>query len=332
METRDAEVDIIRLLKESSFQGNGPGGYVSGQKISQGLGISRSAVWKHVENLRRQGYSIEAATHKGYRLARTDLPFNGIEVASRLCTGFIGRPLYFYPSIDSTNSRARELAGAGATEGTAVIADSQSAGRGRLGRSWVSPAGSNLYTSIVLRPPLPPSEAQTLTLMAAVAVAETVAEWLGYDPILKWPNDILIGSRKTAGILTEMSSETDRINHVILGIGVNLNSRSSTLPEPLNRDATSIMEMSGNEVERHHFTAALYSKLEKWYKCYLDDGFDGVRRAWQGYFGYKGRQVTVSGHPAVEGTCMGIDERGALVVRTKAGKTERVVAGVMTVQ
>jgi BirA family biotin operon repressor/biotin-[acetyl-CoA-carboxylase] ligase len=318
MQGTDAEVEIVRLLKQ------GAGGHISGQRISLELGISRTAVWKHMGALRRGGYPIEGSPKKGYRLGPCPAPFNGVEVRSGLTKGFIGKNLFFYPSLDSTNLKAHEMAREGAEEGTVIIADGQTSGRGRLGRKWTSPPGVNLYTSIILKPDIPPQEAQTLTLMAAVAVAETVSAYSPVRPTVKWPNDILIGSRKAAGILTEMNSETDRVNFLIVGIGVNLN---MACPNELGHTATSIKEKTGNEVPRAAFAQTLYSNVEKWYKVYLAKGFGPVVDAWRGYFDREGKPVKVKGFRDVEGICMGIDRQGALLVRIASGRTQRVLAG-----
>jgi BirA family biotin operon repressor/biotin-[acetyl-CoA-carboxylase] ligase len=318
MKVTDAEVEIVRLLKA------GAGGHISGQRISLELGISRTAVWKHIGALRRIGYHIEGSPKKGYRLDPSTSPFNGVEVSCGPKMKLMGRNLFFYSTLDSTNTKAHEIAGQGAEEGTAVIADSQTNGKGRLGREWISPPGVNLYTSIILKPDIPPQEAQTLTLMAAVSVAETVSAYSPVRPTVKWPNDILIDSRKVAGILTEMNSEADRVNFVIVGIGVNLNMTPSG---ELRLTATSIKEKSGNEVPRAAFAQALYSSVEKWYKVYLAEGFEPVLVAWRGYFASEGKPVRVKGSQNIEGICMGIDGQGALLVRIPSGRTARILAG-----
>ena len=318
-----AEVEIIRLLKA------GKGSYISGQALSSALGVSRTAVWKHIGKAREMGYSIEASPSKGYRLkASSAPPFNGVEVSSALSTDFIGRNIRFYPSVDSTNKKAFELGRAGEPEGTVVIADSQTGGKGRLGRKWESPAGVNLYTSILLRPGIPPARAHNLTFVSAVAVAETVGRLSPVRPVVKWPNDILLDGKKTAGILLEMDSEPDRVHFIIAGIGVNINIKDADLPAPLRSTATSLYEKRGELTDRAGFAAALYSDFEKWYKVYMEQGFSPVMEAWKGYFASTGRPVTVRSLDAVtEGVCTGVDADGALLVRTFSGAVERVVSG-----
>jgi len=323
---RDAEVEIIRLLKAARDAGNA---YVPGTRLCASSGVSRTAVWKHVETLRRSGYSIEAAASKGYRLSPdSPLPFNGVEISSALETSLIGSSLHFHKDLASTNTTAFELARAGAEEGTVVVADSQSNGRGRLGRRWESPAGVNLYTSVILRPRISPLEAHRLTFVSAVAAAEAVEGLVPSDVSVKWPNDILIGSKKVAGILLEMDSEAERVRFVIAGMGMNVNMDSTSLPAELAGSATSIMEASGVATCRAEVARRLYSSIEKWYKIYTETGFEPVMGAWKARFTFEGKPVRVeSFERVIEGICAGLGPDGALLVRTRSGAMERVVSG-----
>jgi BirA family transcriptional regulator, biotin operon repressor / biotin---[acetyl-CoA-carboxylase] ligase len=323
MQAKEApEVEIIRLLKAAK------GSYISGQALSSGLGVSRTAVWKHIEKARDMGFDIEAKASRGYRLKPSSAAlFNGVEVSSNLNTGFIGRNIYFYQSTDSTNIRAFELGRKNEPEGTAVIADSQTGGKGRIGRRWESPSGVNLYTSVILRPGIPPRSAHNLTFVAAVAVAEAVSLYSPVRPTVKWPNDILLDGKKAAGILLEMDSETDRVHFVVAGIGVNINMRDESLPGPLKDIATSLYEKRGKETDRAEFTGVLYSSLEKWYKIYLEKGFSPVMDEWKGFFPSIGKLLTVrSPEKTIEGVCLGVDEDGALLLKTN-GTNERVISG-----
>ncbi|MBI5970348.1 MAG: biotin--[acetyl-CoA-carboxylase] ligase [Deltaproteobacteria bacterium] len=317
------EPEIIKMLKGSAH------GFVSGQALSSALGISRTAIWKHIKRLRDAGYGISAQPSKGYRLDETKKrPFNVWEVSLLLTTDFIGRSLHFYQSISSTNAIAFELGRNGCVEGAVVIADGQTKGKGRLGRVWASPRGVNLYTSIVLRPGIQPQNATQLTFLAAVAAAETVKVFTRKPPEVKWPNDILIDGRKAAGILLEMDTESDRVNFVVVGIGVNLNMRRDDLPELIKKTAVSLFDKTGVEVDRAEFGARLYSIFEKWYKIYCKDGFPPVLDEWKGYFGGAGKPVKISSVGAsIEGVCMGVDADGALLVRVASGKVERVLSG-----
>ena len=327
-QTISTEQEIIRLLKKKSRS------YLSGQTLSKSFGLSRTAIWKHINAIKEMGYFIEASPAKGYRLNIQKLPFNVIEISSNLKTSFVGRELSFHKELNSTNDTARELASKGAKEGFAVVADSQTKGKGRLGRSWESPAGVNIYTSIVLRPSIMPLFAPQLTLVAAVAMAETISKFLnngsGYkpEPTVKWPNDILINSKKTAGILTEMSSEIDRINFVVIGIGVNVNMTKKIFPEQLRQIATSLKEEADKEISRIDFIQTLYLNLETWYKRYLKHGFEPIRRAWTGYFTMAGRVVKVRQmDKAIVGVAMGIDDNGVLLLREKSGNITRIISG-----
>lgn len=325
----DPEVEIIRALKGS------PSGFVSGEALRKSLGLSRTAVWKHINNLKDMGFLIEAKASRGYTLRPCEdpglSPFNSVEIASSLKTSFIGQNLFFYHSIDSTNRKAFELARSGAPEGTAVIADAQTFGRGRLERRWESPPGLNLYLSLILRPPLPPYEAQKLTLLMAVASAEAINAFVPGGvggATVKWPNDILIGSRKAAGILMEMDSEPDRVNFIVAGIGVNINMAGADMPPPIRGIATSLREKAGRTVSRPDFTLSLFSSIEKWYKVFLEDGDGGVLKRWRELFAMTGKTVKVTGITrTVEGVCLGIDDSGALLLRLPSGEVERVISG-----
>jgi len=198
-------------------------------------------------------------------------------VAPLLHTAWLGRAWRFLPECDSTNDQAAAWARAGAPHGAVVVADAQHQGRGRQGRAWHSPAGQSLYLSVVLRPPLPVREQPPLTLAVGIAVAETVA-LAGVTPTLKWPNDVLCGGRKLAGILTEMASQGGRSDHVIVGIGVNLN--IETFPPELAGLATSLRLLTGAPVDRASFAATLCERLEAWYQRFLSDGADAIKAAW----------------------------------------------------
>lgn len=318
MGEKEQEVEIIKLLKAGA-------GYTSGQYLSASLGVSRTAVWKHIEALRKMGYAIEASPSKGYRLLEAR-PFNGVELQSLLAGRLFGREVHFFDSIDSTNAKAFELARDGAPEGTVVVAETQTRGKGRIGRKWESPAGMNLYLSVILRPKVAPQGAQGLTFVAAVAAAEAVCA-SGVKPAVKWPNDILTGGRKTAGILLEMDSEPDRVHFVVAGIGVNLNVRRDMFPEYIKDTATSLLEETGSSIDRGLFTARLLSSMERWYGVYLSEGFVPVLEAWKGWFNSAGKPVKVTFFDrTVEGICAGVDSDGALLLE-REGRVERVISG-----
>jgi BirA family transcriptional regulator, biotin operon repressor / biotin---[acetyl-CoA-carboxylase] ligase len=300
--------------------------FVSGEAISGKLGLSRAAVWKHVDALRGQGYRIDALPARGYRLVAIPDRLGALEVGPLLQTHDLGQRLHWSAELPSTNDRARELAEDGADHGEVVIAESQTAGRGRRGRTWSSPAGRNLYMSVILRPQLPPQRAPELTLVASLAACDACRQ-AGVDAGIKWPNDVLVGDRKVAGILTEMSAEADAVHWVVLGIGVNLNSSAADFPDDLRDSATSLAIERGQPVPRALFAAALLSTLEQWLDVHAADGFGPIREAWRTRSCTLGREVRVDADGAeVAGVAEDIDESGALLVRTASGLL-RYVAG-----
>jgi len=303
-------------------------GYVSGEEISRTLAVSRSAVWKQIQALRELGYVIEAVPSRGYRLLSAPDTLIAAELQAGLGTELVGREILSLAEVDSTNLRAAELAEQGAAEGTVVIAESQSRGKGRLGRRWASPPGVNLYLSVVLRPPILPWDAPQLTFLSAVAVARAIGEEPGLDPEVKWPNDLLLAGRKVAGLLNEMQAETEGVHYVVLGIGVNLNMQPEQFPADLRYPATSLAIETGAPVSRADFARRLLQHLDALYREYLTEGFEPVRRAWQGYFRLVGRTVEVDCQERIlGGAVVGIDDDGALLLETAEGGTERILAG-----
>lgn len=239
-----------------------------------------------------------------------------------------GNPLHYFHEIGSTNSHLRELAEAGATEGTVVVAESQTQGRGRLGRRWESPPFSNLYLSILLRPQLSPAHAAQMTLMAAVALAETVEGFVALRPAIKWPNDILVGGKKLAGILTEASCDAERVHYVILGIGVNVNYPVAAMPDEIRQRATSLMEVAGRPVARESFLQRLIQAMDRCYGELEQAGFEALAPRWQSYFAWRGKRVRVELLDQVTtGIAQGIDLDGALLVVDEGGIEQRIIAG-----
>ncbi len=312
---------ILSFLSESG------GGYTSGEALSNKLGLSRTAVWKHVESLRAKGYRIEAVPARGYRLVSVPDRLTSLEVTPLLDTNELGRTIHHFESLPSTNEKAFRLAQDGAEHGEVVVAEQQTAGKGRRGRTWVSPPGLNLYFSAILRPELPPQRAPELTLVAAVALAEALRD-AGADAAIKWPNDVQVGGRKVAGILTELSAEPERVHFVVVGVGVNLNSRAEHFPEELRATATSLSLALGQPVPRARFAASLWTRLEQWLDVYLETGFDAVRARWKALSSTLGQDVLVrTDRQELRGRAEDIDPSGALLVRTEGGSLERVLAG-----
>jgi BirA family biotin operon repressor/biotin-[acetyl-CoA-carboxylase] ligase len=243
----------------------------------------------------------------------------------------LGHTIHYLDSTGSTNDVARELALDGAPEGTVVIAEAQTKGRGRLQRSWVSPPLRNLYLSAVLRPAIEPALAAQIGLVAGLATAEAVREWSG-DAAIKWPNDVVIGRRKVAGLLTEMDAGDDLVRFVVAGIGVNLNSTEDDFPPELRSKAVSLGTCAGAPIDRTGFAERLLSQLEERYDCFLAEGFAALRPAWQSLSCLTGRNVQIdNGGQRQEGLVIGIAADGALLLRRGDGSESRIVAGDVTV-
>jgi len=314
--------EILRLLKSHPLE------FLSGETISRHVKLTRTAVWKRIRNLRALGYVIEASTRSGYRLVHAPDLLLPSEILPILQTKWMGKKIHYFKTIDSTNSTAYQLALNGAREGEVVIAESQEKGRGRLGRHWISPPFSNLYLSVILRPPIPPHQASLITLLAAVATADAIEKTSGLKPSIKWPNDLLLGKRKVAGLLNEIHSETDHIHFVILGMGINLNMDEKLLPWELRTKATSLKKEMGRPISRKEFVCHLLNALEQWYGIFLKKGGAPVLKAWKDRARIEGKRVKVTSFGDVlRGRAVDVDSDGALILQTKGGVQKRIVAG-----
>ena len=304
------------------------GEFVSGREISAELNVSRAAVWKQVKLLRESGFEIEAQRSQGYRLLSGPDVLLAAEIERGLRTSIVGRALFCLESLDSTNAKARQLAEAGALDGTVIIADRQSAGRGRLGRRWESPPSVNLYCTILLRPQIPLQQAPQLTFLSAVAVAETLNQLYQLSARVKWPNDILVDGAKIAGLLNEMSAETEQIHFVLLGIGVNLNMTSEQFPADLLYPATSVFLQRGQLADRAAFIREFLQRLDGYYQEFLAEGFVPIRRRWEALCDMLNCPVQVDQNPGLlQGVVVGLDIDGALRLQLDDGRVERVLAG-----
>lgn len=306
--SRSAE-SVLALLHEAGDA------FVSGEELSRKLAVSRTAVWKQINILRADGYKIDSETSRGYRLIPLPENFDAGAVSRVLKGRLIGGEIVALKETVSTNQIAFRLAEDGAKEGTVVVADLQSAGKGRLGRIWHSPAGVNLYCSVILRPPIQPVAAPQLTFLSVIAVARAVEKLTPIKSRIKWPNDLLINGAKVAGLLNEMSAETDKVNFVILGIGVNLNMTREQFPAELRHPATSLLIESGAKVDRTDFTRVLLEELDELYAGFLAEGYAPARKEWLARSALNGAFVTVTDHGSERcGRVTGIDEFGALLL------------------
>lgn len=311
------QAQILQFLKESE-------GYVSGEEISRRCGMSRAAIWKHMQELRQEGFDVVAVPHLGYKLVASPDKLLPSEIRHGLKTRYLGKKIVYEDAVPSTMDVAFRLGMEGAVEGTLVCAEGQTKGKGRLGRHWNSPKGKGIYMSVILRPSLPPTEAAQLTLLTAVAVCEAIRRVTGVAARIKWPNDILVEDRKLAGILTELSAETDRVRFVVIGIGINVNTSLSVLP----LQATSLKEEAQKKIPRVELLQEILVELENWYECLKKLGFAPVVERWKEFSSTLGKRVRlVDPGGEVEGEAVDLDKTGALMIRNDAGLIVSKIAG-----
>ncbi|MCL2337964.1 MAG: biotin--[acetyl-CoA-carboxylase] ligase [Firmicutes bacterium] len=315
------KIRILEILKSTPD-------WVSGETLRRAMGVSRTAVWKHIRTLREEGYNIEARPNLGYRLLQApDAPLPG-EVITGLSTAFIGRRLEYVPELSSTNELATRLARDGCPAGTVVVTETQTGGKGRLGRAWFSPRDKGLWFTVVLRPPVNPAETPQLTMVAAVAVATAVRDHTGVPADIKWPNDILVRERKLCGILVELNAEMDRVNFMVAGMGLNVNVARREFPPEIRSAATSLLAESGEYIPRVPLFRALLKSFEDWYCLWLDQGFAPILRRWRELCITLDCPVTVHTlRESYSGYAVDVDDTGALLVRTASGRIERLLAG-----
>ncbi|MEL4305149.1 biotin--[acetyl-CoA-carboxylase] ligase [Methanococcoides sp. LMO-2] len=314
----DRKMDIIRALKEA---GDAP---ISGEDLGEKLGISRTMVWKYIKALEEDGYVIESSPGAGYVLVSTPDKLYPAEISIGLDTSIIGKDIHYFETVDSTNDMAKKM-GLKAEEGTIVVAEVQENGRGRKGDPWISPKGG-IWLSVILKPSILPAHAPRLTLMAGVAVANTMRQF-GVDASIKWPNDVVIGKKKICGILTEMDAEADHIGFVVIGIGINANIPVEELPEELREGSMSLSSIKGECINRAEFVQALLRSLETEYLRFKVDGSTKILEDWMSLSNTIGRQVDViTPHKIISGKATGINADGALIVENDEGVHE-VIAG-----
>lgn len=298
--------------------------YLSGDQISKNLGISRQGLWKHIQELKDSGYEIEAVPHLGYRLQSSPDKLFPLEVWRNLHTKFVGKKIEYFDYLSSTMNLAMELGMQGAVNGTLVLAESQTKGRGRLGREWFSPKHKGIYLSLILRPAISPAASPILTLLSAVSICEAVKKVCELDVQIKWPNDVLIHNKKLAGILTEMNAEVDKVNFVVIGIGLNVNNDKKSLIA----QATSLKEQLDQQVNRVVLLQELLLRIEENYFLLEKKGNKAIIDKWRNFTLTLGKRVKVYCQDKhIEGMAQDIDFDGSLLIRKDSGVIAKVTSG-----
>ena len=302
--------EILRLLRSAD-------GYISGQELCNRFGVSRTAVWKAINQLKEAGYEIEAQQNKGYRLMAAPDLMTEAEIKSLMHTDWVAKEVLYFDTIDSTNTKAQELAEKGYPSGTLVVADKQESGKGRRGRSWVSPSGTGIFMTLMIKPDINPNNASMLTLVAALAVAKAITSVTGEEALIKWPNDIVVNGKKVCGILTEMNAQFDYINHIVVGIGINVHNES--FPEEISQMASSLLiEAGGKRFHRAQIIAETMSYFEQYYDIFLKtQDLSALVREYDELLVNRNKSVRVlDPKEPFDGKAMGITPKGELIVDT----------------
>ncbi len=323
-ELKDTSLKILKILKETKQQ------YVSGEDLSNLLGISRTAVWKRIDALKKEGFDIEASTKLGYSLGKREDPYGRLTVQSGIKGSMIGENLKFRAEIDSTNTELKKMAANGALEGTVVLAEAQSSGRGRRGKNWMSKPDMGIWMSILLRPLIHPSQVQTITLAASVAVVRALEKHSVSGLGIKWPNDILINGKKVCGILTELSAEADRVEWVVLGIGLNVNHLEKDFPDDLKSSATSLRLSCGEErcINRSQIASDIINELEDVYLSFMNKGSTWVVEEWKKHNITLGKRVNLlTINEKIQVDVIDITNDGQLLVKYDDGTTDKILSG-----
>ena len=317
---------ILNLLKQAGDN------FLSGEYLAETLNVSRTAIWKHIKALRDSGYDIESVPRNGYRLLHSPDLLSAEEVKNSLSTKILGSDIKYFTTTDSTNNQAKKLALDGAVDGTIVISEEQNGGRGRLSRSFFCPKYKGIWFSVILRPDFLPQEAPKCTLMAAVAVTKAIYDVTGVKVGIKWPNDILYNGKKLVGILTEMSAEMERINYIVLGIGIDVNISVEETPEDIRDIMTSLSQITGKKVSRLELLNKLLYHLEQLYIMAQKQSFAPILDEWRKYSITLNQEIKViSGNDVTYGEAVDIDDDGALLVKIN-GQIKRVLAGDVSIR
>lgn len=301
------------------------GAAISGQQLAEEFGVSRTAVWKHIKELEDQGYEIRSVKKKGYVLMAHPDTLHPSAVQALLKTEKLGHRIEYRESVTSTQVVAHALAQENAADGTVVLAEGQTQGRGRLARKWDSVSGKGIWMSVILRPGIPPQKAPQFTLVTAVAVVRAIEETTGLQPEIKWPNDILINGRKCTGILTELQADMDSVQALIIGIGLNVNQKAEDFAEEVQTVATSLSLEKGATVNRAELVRAILKHLEAYTELYIKAGFTPLKILWEGYSNTIGKHIrATSAKEVVEGLAIGITDEGILQLKTADGQIRSV--------
>lgn len=319
--------EILRLLKKSGHE------FISGQDISKKLGISRTAIWKYINQIRADGYEIESISNRGYRLVSSPDILTLEEIEAYLNTNFIGRNIIHFDSIESTNSIAKKLGDSDEANGSIVISEEQTNGRGRLGRSWISPKHKGIWMSILLKPNLNPVDAVNLTQTAAAAVVKATEE-LGIKTLVKWPNDIVISNKKVCGILTEMNAELTKINYVVVGLGINVNIDEWSFPEDIKDTGTSLKIQTGSSINRQELTARILNNFEKLYTKFTDENnIEASINICRENSAVIGKDVMIiNREKCIEAHVIDIDNKGRLLVKYADGRLDNIISGEISIR
>lgn len=317
---------ILNLLKQAGDN------FLSGEYLAETLNVSRTAIWKHIKALRDSGYDIESVPRNGYRLLHSPDLLSAEEVKNSLSTKILGSDIKYFTTTDSTNNQAKKLALDGAVDGTIVISEEQNGGRGRLSRSFFCPKYKGIWFSVILRSDFLPQEAPKCTLLAAVAVTKAIYDVTGVKVGIKWPNDILYNGKKLVGILTEMSAEMERINYIVLGIGIDVNISVEETPEDIRDIMTSLSQITGKKVSRLELLNKLLYHLEQLYIMAQKQSFAPILDEWRKYSITLNQEIKViSGNDVTYGEAVDIDDDGALLVKIN-GQIKRVLAGDVSIR
>ncbi len=320
MNTADYNEAVLKLLKKAD-------GYISGENIAKKLNISRTGVWKHVEKLKKEGFSINSSPGKGYLLLSTPDKLIPAEIKDGLATSTMGQTIYYYKETESTNLIAKKLAMEGTPDGSIVVAEEQTKGRGRLAREWISPSCKNILMSVILFPKIQPPQIFSTTMLASLAIVKGIEQTTGLKAMIKWPNDIYINWKKTAGILTEFNAQQDMVSYVVIGIGINVNFDPATYPE-IKDISTSLFKELGKKVSRVNLLQSILEEMEKGYLLIKQGNFSEIHSQWNRYSLVNNMPVEIRSFDTVEkGVAESVNLDGSLNLRDQQGKIKKIICG-----